>query len=96
MTSEGLAVLYRELFDKRATSRRAGREPRLSREFKASLRSLPNKAGVTKGEMLWLIQMYWDEAHEKFGGPHLVDDQSLPLGVLAVMAKKSVRWGMVL
>ncbi|KAF6822221.1 hypothetical protein CPLU01_12139 [Colletotrichum plurivorum] len=95
-TNDDLAYLYRDLFDKRATSKRAGREPRLSREFKASLYSLPAMADVTKAEMLWLIQMYWDEVHEKFGGPHLVDRQSLPLGVLAVMAGKPVRWGMVL
>ncbi|KAF6802200.1 hypothetical protein CSOJ01_11741 [Colletotrichum sojae] len=51
---------------------------------------------VRKGETFWLIQMYRDEADEKFGGLRLVDKSSLPLGVLATMAKKPVRWGMVL
>lgn len=98
MTSQDLAVLYGELCDKGASSKKRGQEPRLSRKLKASLDldRLPHKAGVTKGEMLLLIQMYCDEAHEKFGSLHLVDTRSLPLGVLTMMAEKSVRWGMVL
>ncbi|KAK4165095.1 hypothetical protein QBC43DRAFT_42464 [Cladorrhinum sp. PSN259] len=44
----------------------------------------------------WFLQLYADELLEEFGGLNLVDKQFLPVGVLAMMKGKKVRWNMVL
>ncbi|KAI1820534.1 hypothetical protein F4861DRAFT_54483 [Xylaria intraflava] len=47
-------------------------------------------------QIQWVLQLYQDELKAGWGGCRLVDSKSLPLGLLAMMRRKAVRWTMVL
>ncbi|TRX90496.1 hypothetical protein FHL15_008665 [Xylaria flabelliformis] len=47
-------------------------------------------------QIQWVLQLYQDELKERWGGFRLVDEKYLPLGLLAMMRRKAVRWTMVL
>ncbi|KAK2021588.1 hypothetical protein LX32DRAFT_733371 [Colletotrichum zoysiae] len=47
-------------------------------------------------ETRWVVQMYHKEAMARYGDLRLVEGRFLPLGVIAMMRKKAVRWGLVL
>ncbi|KAI0406936.1 hypothetical protein F4802DRAFT_60517 [Xylaria palmicola] len=47
-------------------------------------------------QIKWVLQLYQDELKERWGGSRLVDEKYLPLGLLAMMRRKAVRWTMVL
>ncbi|KAI0445711.1 hypothetical protein F4803DRAFT_507060 [Xylaria telfairii] len=47
-------------------------------------------------QIQWVLQLYQDELIERWGGSRLVDEKYLPLGLLAMMRRKAVRWTMVL
>ncbi|KAI3327740.1 hypothetical protein HD806DRAFT_483779 [Xylariaceae sp. AK1471] len=47
-------------------------------------------------QVRWVVQLYYDELKEQFGGCRLVDEKHLPLGVLTMMRRKAVQWNMVL
>ncbi|WDK19377.1 hypothetical protein CGRA01v4_10664 [Colletotrichum graminicola] len=49
-----------------------------------------------RDEMKWVMQMYHKEAKARYDGLRLVEEQFLPLGGIAMMRKKTVRWGLVL
>ncbi|KAI0202569.1 hypothetical protein F4808DRAFT_449627 [Astrocystis sublimbata] len=42
----------------------------------------------------WVLQLYQDELEERWGGSRLVHEKYLPLGLLAMMRRKAVRWTM--
>lgn len=44
----------------------------------------------------WNLQMYRDELNDECGGNIMIEERFLPLGVLAMMRRKAVRWNMVL
>ncbi|KAI0856322.1 hypothetical protein F4860DRAFT_506817 [Xylaria cubensis] len=46
-------------------------------------------------QIQWVLQLYQDELKERWGGSRLVDEKYLPLGLLAMMRRKAVRWTMV-
>ena len=51
----------------------------------------------TKGkEARWVLQMFGDELRETVEALRLVENNFLPLGVLAMMRRKAIRWNMVL
>ncbi|KAI8955217.1 hypothetical protein F4801DRAFT_378900 [Xylaria longipes] len=60
------------------------------------------RAGITDWgnptvlQIQWVLQLYQDELKERWGGPRLVDEKYLPLGILAMMRRKAVQWTMVL
>lgn len=47
-------------------------------------------------ETKWLVQMYAPEVLKKYGGVDLVEKKYLPVGVMAMVKEKRVRWQMVL
>ncbi|KAH8156943.1 hypothetical protein CIB48_g11302 [Xylaria polymorpha] len=47
-------------------------------------------------QIQWVLQLYQDELIERWGGSRLVDEKYLPLGLLAMVRRKAVRWTMVL
>ena len=47
-------------------------------------------------EIEWALQMYGDELRTQYGGLKLAEEKYLPLGVLAMMRRKVVRWNLVL
>ena len=47
-------------------------------------------------DVQWLLQMFSQELREKYGGMRMIEEQYLPLGVLAMLRKRAVRWGMIL
>ncbi|KAK4226987.1 hypothetical protein QBC38DRAFT_209318 [Podospora fimiseda] len=72
-------------------------EINLSGQAEAKLRQFL-AAGEFKpdAQQKWFLQLYADQLLEDFGGLNLVDKQFLPVGVLAMMKGKRVRWNMVL
>jgi hypothetical protein len=48
-----------------------------------------------KLQIRWVLQLYREELKEQWGGFNLIDEQFLPLGVLTMMRRQSVRWTMV-
>ncbi|OJJ07536.1 hypothetical protein ASPVEDRAFT_142329 [Aspergillus versicolor CBS 583.65] len=47
-------------------------------------------------ETKWLVQMYAPEVLKNYGGVDLVEKKYLPVGVMAMVKEKRVRWQMVL
>ncbi|KAE8368109.1 hypothetical protein BDV27DRAFT_122809 [Aspergillus caelatus] len=47
-------------------------------------------------EMKWILQLYSDDVLKRFGGMTLVEKRFLPVGILAMMKEKRVKWNMVL
>ncbi|KAI1753049.1 hypothetical protein F4782DRAFT_539794 [Xylaria castorea] len=47
-------------------------------------------------QIQWVLQLYQDELKERWGGARLVDERYLPLGLLAMMRRKAVKWTMLL
>lgn len=47
-------------------------------------------------ETKWLVQMYAPEMLKNYGGVGLVEKKYLPVGVMAMVKEKRVRWQMVL
>ncbi|OGM48909.1 hypothetical protein ABOM_003158 [Aspergillus bombycis] len=47
-------------------------------------------------EVKWILQLYSDDVLKRFGGMTLVEKRFLPVGVLAMMKEKRVKWNMVL
>ena len=76
--------------------------PELDRDVERFL----NAAGFGKGgrggtlskrlEIRWAVQMYGDELRTQYGGLKLAEEKYLPLGLLAMMRRKVVRWNLVL
>ncbi|KAK1963101.1 hypothetical protein LY78DRAFT_705389 [Colletotrichum sublineola] len=69
---------------------------RTDREVDITLDKLNIKPASMRAEMGWLMQMYHEEAKERYDGLSLVEERFLPLGVIAMMRKQAVRWGLVL
>ena len=93
-TSRALMKAYEHLCDTVDPT-----SPKMDREVELML----NNIGIytydqsPKGvEAKWALQMFAGGLKESFGGLRLVEDNLLPLGVLAMMRKKAVRWNMVL
>ena len=47
-------------------------------------------------EIAWALQMYGEELRTQYGGMKLAEEKYLPLGVLAMMRRKVIRWNLVL
>ncbi|KAK1991365.1 hypothetical protein LX36DRAFT_735741 [Colletotrichum falcatum] len=69
---------------------------RTDREVNAALDGLDVGPASVRAETKWVVQMYHEEAKKRCGGLRLVEERFLPLGVIAMMRKKAVRWGLVL
>ncbi|OTA99595.1 hypothetical protein M426DRAFT_67458 [Hypoxylon sp. CI-4A] len=74
-------------------------EPELDTDVRLALRRLDigfyNPSKRSK-EIKWILQMYADELRNQYGGLRLAEEKYLPLGVLAMMRRKAVRWNIVL
>ncbi|TIC93661.1 hypothetical protein CH35J_009042 [Colletotrichum higginsianum] len=71
-------------------------QPTTDWEVENTLRRLSIRPESMFAEVEWVLQMYRKEAEERFDGLRLVEKQFLPLGVIAMMRKRAVRWGLVL
>ncbi|KAH8891729.1 hypothetical protein GQ53DRAFT_746225 [Thozetella sp. PMI_491] len=74
-------------------------EPVLDNDVTEALREagISTSDGSPKAiETKWALQMFGDELRDTVGGLSLVENKLLPLGVLAMMRQKAVRWNMVL
>lgn len=91
VTSEKLRDAYKDL---QATPTQK-RQP-ANFEVVDFLNDLGIEEGTMFSEVRWLVQIYDKEVKERFDGRRLVDERFLPLGVISMMRKKAVRWGMVL
>lgn len=62
----------------------------------AALRAMGKTLRTVDFETRWILAMYRSELMDKCGGWRLVEEEFLPLGVLATMRRQAVRWSMVL
>ncbi|GKT89311.1 hypothetical protein Ct61P_07161 [Colletotrichum tofieldiae] len=91
LTSTHFAEAYRSLQGTPAVT-----EPRIDRAVDRTLSKLNIQPASMLTEVEWVMQMYYKEAKERFDGLRIVEERFLPLGVIAMMRKKAVRWGLVL
>ncbi|GKT40467.1 uncharacterized protein ColSpa_00648 [Colletotrichum spaethianum] len=91
LTSAHVAEAYCTLQDTPAMT-----QPRTDWEVDKTLEKLNLRPASMLTEVEWVTQMYHKEAKQRFGGLRLVEERFLPLGVIAMMAKKAVRWGLIL
>ncbi|WQF84539.1 hypothetical protein CDEST_09553 [Colletotrichum destructivum] len=91
LTSASFGTVYRCLLKTPPVA-----QPRTDREVDDTLRRLSIRPESMFAEVKWVLQMYHKEAEERFDGLRLVEKQFLPLGVIAMMRKRAVRWGLVL
>ncbi|OHE96260.1 hypothetical protein CORC01_08478 [Colletotrichum orchidophilum] len=70
--------------------------PRTDRHVDQVLEGLHIQPASLWSEVQWIVQMYHQEAKDRFDGLRLVDERFLPLGVIDMMREKAVRWGLVL
>ncbi|KAK7447146.1 hypothetical protein CaCOL14_011553 [Colletotrichum acutatum] len=61
-----------------------------------ALEDLPIQPAILRSELRWVVQMYHQEAKDRFDGLRLIEERFLPLGVIDMMRQKTVRWGLVL
>ncbi|KAE8371832.1 hypothetical protein BDV26DRAFT_116098 [Aspergillus bertholletiae] len=47
-------------------------------------------------EVQWILLLYSDDVLKRFGGINLVETRFLPIGILAMMKERRVKWNMVL
>lgn len=52
--------------------------------------------GSLDEEKKWILQLYSENLLTNFGGLNIVDKKFLPMGVLAMIREKRVKWQMVL
>ena len=93
-TSEPLAAAYRRL-----VSTPDAEGPDMDADARAAMMEQGVMSWDDKPEsreVRWALQMFAPELRDALGGLRLVEDNLLPLGVLAMMRKKAVRWNMVL
>ncbi|KAK2042812.1 hypothetical protein LZ31DRAFT_469603 [Colletotrichum somersetense] len=91
ITSERAAGAYRKL------QRTPQRTPlRIDREVDSATKALKIKPLSMLTETSWVVQMYHKEAMARYGDLRLIEERFLPLGVIVMMRKKAVRWGLVL
>ncbi|GJC83204.1 hypothetical protein ColLi_06042 [Colletotrichum liriopes] len=91
LTSTHFAEAYRSLQGTPAVT-----EPWIDRAVDRALSKLNIQPASMLTEVEWVMQMYYKEAKERFDGLRIVEERFLPLGVIAMMRKKAVRWGLVL
>ncbi|OLN96267.1 hypothetical protein CCHL11_04489 [Colletotrichum chlorophyti] len=91
LTSSELGSAYVAL-QQQPTARRQ----QIDDEVESTLEEVAIRPAALASEMEWVMQMYRRETKEKFDGLRLVEKSFLPLGVVAMMNKKTVRWGLVL
>ncbi|KXH28474.1 hypothetical protein CNYM01_10585 [Colletotrichum nymphaeae SA-01] len=70
--------------------------PKADRQVYQALEDLPIQSANSRSELRWVVQMYHQEAKERFDGLRLIEERFLPLGVIDMMRQKTVRWGLVL
>ncbi|KAK1542288.1 hypothetical protein CPAR01_05675 [Colletotrichum paranaense] len=70
--------------------------PKADRQVYEALEDLPIQSANLRSELRWVVQMYHQEAKERFDGLRLIEERFLPLGVVDMMRQKAVRWGLVL
>ncbi|KAG7084971.1 putative polyketide synthase [Colletotrichum scovillei] len=70
--------------------------PKADRQVYQALEDLPIQSANLRSELRWVVQMYHQEAKERFDGLRLIEERFLPLGVIDMMRQKTVRWGLVL
>lgn len=100
-TSFDLANTYKTLQSAPAEDEWGTEEPKLDAEVIEAFRTAGLSHSVTGNgpkavEVRWNSQMYYGKLRDELGGLRMVDDQFLPLGVLALMKRKAVRWSMAL
>lgn len=91
--SNSLRVLYKNLMLVPDTKR-----IQQTRECRDALDSVRRQFRLSNQspEEMWILQLYADDLLQRFGGLNLVDKRFLPVGVLAMMKEKRVKWNMVL
>ncbi|PSR80086.1 hypothetical protein BD289DRAFT_441405 [Coniella lustricola] len=101
ITSADLEAAYRILVD--APDANAEEVMALDEDVQSMYSDLLIDAGSHGGketsrraELQWNLQLYREELRREVGGMRLVEEKYLPLGVLAMMRQKTVRWNMVL
>ncbi|KXH47913.1 hypothetical protein CSAL01_07316 [Colletotrichum salicis] len=70
--------------------------PKADRQVYEALEDLPIQSANSRSELRWVVQMYHQEAKDRFDGLRLIEERFLPLGVIDMMRQKAVRWGLVL
>ena len=92
-SSTDLRNCYEELMD-------VPREKRvkLTQETEAALKRAREEMdlGSLDEEKKWILQLYSEDLLRDFGGLNIVDKKFLPMGVLAMIREKRVKWQMVL
>lgn len=94
-----LADTYELLVEAPGTAAEGSGGPVLEDGVKAALRMLGQDRNATHAKAVqarWDLQMYRDEIQDGCGGWRLIEERFLPLGVLAMMRRKAVRWNLVL
>ncbi|KAJ2991443.1 hypothetical protein NUW58_g2511 [Xylaria curta] len=92
-TSQSLGRAYVKLLDV-PNQKGANLEPFVTEALRRAGLSESNSPKVL--QIQWVLQLYQDELKERWGGPTLVDEKYLPLGLLTMMRRKGVQWTMVL
>ncbi|KAI0555716.1 hypothetical protein F4679DRAFT_569440 [Xylaria curta] len=91
-TSRALIVAYNKLLD--VPSQKGAKLELFVTEAlrRAGIKDWENSIVL---QIQWVLQLYQDELKERWGGARLVDEKYLPLGLLAMMRRKAVRWTML-
>jgi hypothetical protein len=93
-TSEILFYIYEKLLEDPHV-----KAPYLDADVLAAVSSLnidSSNVDPKASEIRWALQLYGPSLRQDYGGLRLVDEEFLPLGVLAMMRRKAVRWNLVL
>ena len=91
--SNSLRLLYEALMQVPYTKSIQG-----TRECRDALNAVTGQFQLSdqNPEMKWILQLYSDDVLKRFGGITLVEKRFLPVGILAMMKEKRVKWNMVL